>query len=131
MSKLTTAFLMMLVLPLAGGCRDVFYDKGSVCAYIDGEPGEYVLAVDANSEDCSGENYNTEFECEVTVEGDIVTVTTTLYTGRDRDSGCSSAASSCSVPIDVGEYTMQFASEEVLLMVPSTELNCLPPDTVP
>ena len=125
-SPKVSVFMILMVVPYVGGChREIILDHGEVCASIEGEPEGYVLEVTANSLDCSGQDRNSDFECEISVDGDIVTATTTLYKGHDRDSGCSFQINYCSVAIEHGEYTLRYGDQEALLTVPNMETVCL------
>jgi len=103
------------------------YDYGIICAESSADGA--TLEVFADSDDCSSDHEGVEFSCEVSVDGEVVTVTTTYVAGEDPDDGCAGpSTAACSADLPPGDYDLIFADEIWPIEVPLEQPLCIPDD---
>lgn len=101
------------------------YDYGTICAESSADG--TTLEIVASSDDCSSDHEGVEFSCEVSVDGGVVTVTTTFVEGENENDLCAPpSTATCSADLPAGDYDLVFADETWSVTTPMEQALCIP-----
>jgi len=115
---------MIYILLFLACAPEPLYDYGIICAESSADGA--VLEVTADSNDCSYDQEGVEFSCEVSVDGGVVTVTTTFVEGEYDNDLCGSNTATCSADLPPGDYDLAFADETWPITAPMDQDLCIP-----
>jgi hypothetical protein len=100
-------------------------DQGSACVSTYELDGQQRLLVEANSGDCASDHKGASFECTITSDGMTAHIETVFQDGKDPNAACPGPLeTSCEIDVEPGTYTLEFAGEQRMIVVPDGEQTC-------
>jgi hypothetical protein len=115
-----------VLLSLTLGCYPEEFNEGGVCVSSETRGDQLLLVVEASSRDCASDHKGANFECSITTDGATATVKTVFEDGKDPNDACAGPLrTTCEVVVEAGSYTIEFADEQGLIMVPDGTPLCL------